>query len=81
MQTPEPSSEAGLDPSAAYQASYYKQHPEVTQGFAGLAKYRPEVIEGYLTMRRAWPVGGPSRPARPSRRSPRRSRSASRSPA
>lgn len=53
MQTPEPQNETEADPSANYQASYYKQHPEVLLGFGGLAKYRPEVIEGYLTLRRA----------------------------
>jgi alkylhydroperoxidase/carboxymuconolactone decarboxylase family protein YurZ len=53
MHTPEPASAAGDDPSAAYQAAYYQQHPEVLQGFAGLAKYRPAVIDGYLTLRRA----------------------------
>jgi alkylhydroperoxidase/carboxymuconolactone decarboxylase family protein YurZ len=41
------------DENLAYQTEYYTLHPEVLAGFAGLARYRPEVIEGYLALRRA----------------------------
>jgi alkylhydroperoxidase/carboxymuconolactone decarboxylase family protein YurZ len=48
------------DENLIYQTEYYRQHPAVLAGFGALTRHRPEVIDGYLALRRAAFNVGPS---------------------
>lgn len=49
---PKPVSASDLDDAWAYAKDYY-QNPQVIADFEMLARYRPEVFHGYITLRRA----------------------------